>query len=232
MQLIPVINLLFILLPLILVGYFYYLWVENSKEVLYPTLRMVAQLILVGYLLTYIFQTDSWLVGFAIILFMVIVSSFIVLRNVTKKNLSSYNKIFFAIAVGGSINLYLVIEIVLEISPFYEPKFVIPIAGMLYANSMDAISLAAERFEKEIKTNPYNEARKIAFKTAMIPRVNSFLAVGIVSLPGMMVGQILSGVDPLVAVRYQIVVMAMIFSSAGISIVIYLQLLASKKKKV
>jgi len=225
MQLIPITNLLLVLLPLILVGYFYYIWVDNGKEIIYPTVRMLVQLILVGYVLTYIFQADSWLLGTAIILFMVIVSSFIVLRNVAKKTITSYYKIFLAIMIGGSINLYLVIEFILEITPFYDPKFVIPIAGMLYANSMDGISLAAERFEKEIKQNSYDIAKKIAFKTAMIPRINAFLAVGLVALPGMMTGQILSGIDPLIAVRYQIVVMAMIFSSAGISVILYLHLL-------
>lgn len=230
MQLIPVSNLLLTLVPLIFVGVFYYKWVDDGKDILYSTVRMLIQLLAVGYVLAYVFQIDNWLMGLAIILFMIVVSSFITLRNLTEKNLTAYNKIFIAIAIGGSINLYLVIELVLEISPFYEPKFVIPIAGMLYANSMDAISLAAERFEKEIKTNSYDLAKKTAFKTAMIPRINAFLAVGLVSLPGMMVGQILSGIDPLVAVRYQIVVMAMIFSSAGISVIIYLQLLKNLNK--
>ncbi|MCF6190181.1 MAG: ABC transporter permease [Cocleimonas sp.] len=64
----------------------------------------------------------------------------------------------------------------------------------------------------------------IAFRTAMIPITNSLFAVGLVSLPGMMTGQILSGVDPLVAVRYQIMVMAMVFASGGISSAICLVL--------
>ena len=84
-----------------------------------------------------------------------------------------------------------------------------PIAGMVYANSMNSISIAAARFEQEIKIS-------------LIPKINSFLAVGLVSLLGMMTGQILSGIDPLVAVRYQIVIMAMIFGSAGISVILYL----------
>jgi putative ABC transport system permease protein len=229
MELIPVSNLFLVLLPLIFVGYFYYQWVGDNKDIAFSTIRMLVQLILVGYVLTYLFQTDSWLVGIVIIVFMIFISSFIALRNVSEKNTTAYSRIFIAIAIGGSINLYLVIVLVLEVTPYYNPKYVIPIAGMVYANAMDAIALAAERFEKEIKTNDYRHARKIAFKTAMIPRINSFLAVGLVSLPGMLVGQILSGVDPLVAVRYQIVIMAMIFTSAGISIIVYLQLI---KKEV
>ena len=121
------------------------------------------------------------------------------------------------------------IKFVLEMTPFYEPRFVIPIAGMIYANSMNAISIAAERFEKELKNTTTKEANITAFKASMIPKVNTFLAVGLVSLPGMMTGQILSGVDPLIAVRYQIVVMAMIFGSAGMSVITYF-LLTSKIK--
>ena len=63
----------------------------------------------------------------------------------------------------------------------------------------------------------------------MIPQINSLLAVGLVALPGMMTGQILSGVDPMIAVRYQIMIMSMILSSSGIAIVVYFTL---KKKYV
>ena len=226
MELIPAQNLIFMLLPLTVVGYYYYKWTDNSTEVLYATLRMVIQLILIGYALVYIFKNDSWYLGFFIILFMIIMSSFIALRNIEQKSISTYFIIFFAIAVGGTVNLVLIIEFVLDLTPFYEPRYVVPLAGMIYANSMNAISLAAERFEKESKILARVEANKIAFKASMIPRINTFLAVGIVALPGMMTGQILSGVDPLVAVRYQIVVMAMVLGSSGISVIIYLKMIS------
>jgi len=223
MELIPVQNLLFMLFPLAIVGYYYFKWTDNSTEVLYATIRMVAQLIFIGYALVYIFKNDSWQLGFFIILFMIIMASFIALRNIEQKSVSRYFVILFAIAMGGTINLILIIEFVLDLTPFYEPRYVVPLAGMIYANSMNAISLAAERFEKESKLLEREEANKIAFKASMIPRINTFLAVGIVALPGMMTGQILSGVDPLVAVRYQIVVMAMVLGSSGISVIIYLK---------
>ncbi len=226
MELIPVQNLLFMLFPLAIVGYYYFKWTDNSTEVLYATIRMVAQLILIGYALVYIFKNDSWQLGFFIILFMIIMASFIALRNIEQKSVSTYFVILFAIAMGGTINLILIIEFVLDLTPFYEPRYVVPLAGMIYANSMNAISLAAERFEKESKLLEIEEANKIAFKASMIPRINTFLAVGIVALPGMMTGQILSGVDPLVAVRYQIVVMAMVLGSSGISVIIYLKIIS------
>ena len=87
-----------------------------------------------------------------------------------------------------------------------------PLAGMIFASSMTNISLALERLHAEIRNGAtYIDARDTAFRTSMIPITNSFLAVGLISLPGMMTGQILSGVSPLVAVRYQIMVMCMIF---------------------
>ena len=93
---------------------------------------------------------------------------------------------------------------------------------MLYANCMNAVSLVAERFEREKETKQYEAARAAAFRASLIPQINAFLAVGLVSLPGMMTGQILSGVDPIIAVRYQIMVMLMVLGSSGISTILYL----------
>lgn len=228
MELIPVQNFLYLLLPLAVIWYYYRKWVDDSTEVIYATIRMLIQLILVGYVLIYIFENDSWYIGAFLIFIMISMSSYIVLRNIDNRTLSSYFIIFFAIAIGGTINLVLVIEFIFDLTPFYEPRYVIPIAGMIYANSMNAVSLAAERFEKEILISSSHEALKVTFKASMIPVINSFLAVGIVSLPGMMTGQILSGVDPLVAVRYQIVVLAMILGSSGISVILYLKMMSKR----
>ncbi|MDX2481924.1 MAG: ABC transporter permease, partial [Desulfuromusa sp.] len=106
-------------------------------------------------------------------------------------------------------------------------------AGMIFANSMNSISLAGERLEAEISRDiPYDKARSIALQASLIPITNSLLAVGLVSLPGMMTGQILSGVSPLIAARYQIMVMCMIFGSAGISAAIFLTLIKSDLKEL
>ena len=224
MKIIPFSHLIFMLMPVGVVGYFYYKWIGNSKEIALATLRMVVQLLLIGYLLVYIFNNQNSVVGLLIVLFMILVSSLIALRNVQNRNLQTYYKIFISILIGGSINLFLVLYAVIDLESLYQPRFIIPLAGMIYANAMNAISLASERFENEIKNSNFKEARAVAFKGALIPQINSFLAVGLVSLPGMMTGQILSGVDPTVAVRYQIVVMCMVLGSAGISVISYLLL--------
>lgn len=204
------------------VGYFYYKWVGNKKEIAYATLRMLFQLILIGYLLNYIFNADSSWVTLLVVIVMISAASLITMRNISYKSTRIYQAIFISIFIGGSINLFLVLFFVLELDSLNNPRYIIPIAGMLYANCMNAVSLVAERFEKEIVVHPYEKARAISFKASLIPQINSFLAVGLVSLPGMMTGQILSGVDPIIAVRYQIMVMLMIIGSSGISTVLYL----------
>jgi putative ABC transport system permease protein len=88
---------------------------------------------------------------------------------------------------------------------------------------MNTVSLAAERFESEKdRETDVATARNVALDAALIPQINGLLAVGLVSLPGMMTGQILSGVDPQVAVRYQIMVMCMVFGSGGLAAAMYL----------
>lgn len=224
MQTIEIYNLLYMLIPIIITWYFYRKWIGDSYEIIKATLRMTVQLLLIGYVLIYIFQNDNSIVGLIIILFMVSISSFISFRNISNKNINEYKNIFTSILISGTFNLILVLVFVLQLEKLYIPQYVIPIAGMIFANSMNSISLVAERFEKESKNNTYIDARNISFKAALIPQINSFLAVGLVSLPGMMTGQILSGVDPLIAVRYQIMVMAMLLGSATISNIIYLSL--------
>ena len=96
---------------------------------------------------------------------------------------------------------------------------------MVYVVSMTAISLSAERLVAELEKGvTFEKARKAAANAALIPTVNSLFAVGLVSLPGMMTGQILSGVDPLIAVKYQIVVMIMSFAATGLTTFLFLSL--------
>lgn len=222
MQSISFFNLSLTFLPLIFVWYFYKKWTKNSSEILISTFRMVIQLIAIGYLLVFIFETKNIFIDLLILCFMILVSAWITLRVTNEKTTKHYLQISIAVAISGTINLGLIVLFVLKLEPIYDPRYVIPLAGMVFANAMNALSLAVERFEKEIqRDNSFEEAREIAFKACMIPQINALLAVGLVSLPGMMTGQILSGVDPLIAVRYQIMIMTMILSNAGISTVVY-----------
>ena len=229
MQTIPLIKLLYMLIPLSVVGWAYYAWVGKKSEIDLATFRMSVQLLIIGYVLTSLFTTNSISLLVVLVIVMVVSASLIVRRNIRHKDWQTYAVILGAITLSGSFNLVWVLWLVLDLDNPLEPRFVIPLAGMIYANAMNVISLCAERYEKEKEHGVSHEkARAIAFKSSMMPQINSFLAVGFVSLPGMMTGQILSGIDPLIAVRYQNVVMAMILSSGAMSNMIYLLTLNSR----
>jgi len=226
LQPIPLLNLALAFLPALVVIGISFRWAVNAGTSFYAIARMLIQLLLVGYVLTFIFETDQPSVVLIVLIVMLFAASWISLGPLKKREKLKYLKALASISIGGVLTLIVVTRGVLVLSPWYKPQFIIPLAGMIFASSMNTVSLAAERFEAELEHNPdYYQSRKVAFKAALIPLVNTLFAVGLVSFPGMMTGQILSGVDPLVAARYQIMVMCMIFGSAGISASIYLMLI-------
>ena len=232
-QTIPLLNLALAFIPVIAVIIIIGKWQLGYKSSLYAVARMLVQLLLIGYFLTYIFKTESVLIIVAVLAVMLFSASWIALRTLSIPRRTLYLKSFLAIFLGGGITLLLISQAVLNLTPWYLPSYLIALAGMIFANSMNSISLAGERLEAEIGRDvPYNKARSIALHASLIPITNSLLAVGLVSLPGMMTGQILSGISPLIAARYQIMVMCMIFGSAGISAAIFLTLIKDDLKKL
>jgi len=210
------------LVPLIPVLGIYLYWQLNSRDLLLASARMVLQLIVIGFALNFIFDYDEIWLGVLILCFMLLVASSIVVRPIQQKNKQRYWRILISLGIASTLNLYWVLQVVLNLSPWYQPNYVIPIAGMVIANGLTSLSLGAERLEKELpRCKDFGEARKLAFNAALIPQINAFLAVGLVSLPGMMTGQILSGVSPLVAVRYQIMVMSMIMATTCVAVTLY-----------
>lgn len=205
-----------------MVWIFYKKWTNQTFEIIYATIRMLIQLVLIGYVLIFLFKEKNIFLGIFILTFMMIVSVFIMIRNTSEKNIKNYIILLFSVFVSAFLHLFLIIILVLQIKYFYEPRIVIPIAGMIFSNIMNVMSLAIERFEKEYAKNKnFEKARSISFKVALIPQINSLLAVGLVALPGMMSGQILSGVPPLIAVRYQIIIMILGVSGGGIALICY-----------
>jgi putative ABC transport system permease protein len=174
-------------------------WSAGVANGLYATARMLTQLLLIGYVLVYIFETGEPGVVLAVLGFMLLVSSWISMQPLKKKSSRVFLNAFISISVSGVLTLALVSQVVIGIEPWFDPRYLIPLAG-----------------------NP--EARRIAMQAALIPIINSLFAVGLVSLPGMMTGQILSGVSPTVAAKYQIVVMSMLFGVTGMSAAMFLYL--------
>ena len=199
---------------------------HNAKSAASSIARMFVQLMLVGYVLLFIFNNPQPVFTSLILLLMTMVASWIALNVSKKRTVTLYTCALLSILLGGGSVLLVVSQGVLNIEPWYNPRYILPLAGMIFSSSMTAISLSLERFESEIENGiGQHQAMNKAFNAAMIPVINSMLAVGVVSLPGMMTGQILSGVEPIIAARYQVMVMCMMFSATGLTVYIFNYLL-------
>jgi len=225
---IPLINFLALAVPAAAVLAVLFYWNLNLGKSVYALARMLAQLLAIGYVLAYIFAAQSAVLVLLVLTFMLGAATWISLNPLKRPGRPLYVAAFIAIFVAGGLVLIAVTQGVLQINPWYDPRQMIPLAGMIFSSAMTAISLCAERISGELERGvPYQQARASAFNTSLIPIINSLFAVGLVSLPGMMTGQILSGVAPPIAAKYQIVVMIMLFSSVGLASIIFLFL--SKK---
>lgn len=212
------------LAPLLLVLWLLRSWRLGAGQAAYAHARMLLQLLVIGYLLTFLFTVETpWLVMAALAV-MLAAAAWIALQPLARRDHGRLLRALLAIGAVGLAQLALVTQLVIGVDPWYEPRFVIPLAGMIFSNAMNAVSLAAERFAAESDNGVAPaRARSTAMNAALIPQINTLLAVGLVALPGMMTGQILSGIDPLVATRYQIVIMATIFSGAALAAAAYLR---------
>jgi len=222
MTIIPIENLaLSLILPLGVLLIFIK-WKLDWKSLMIAITRMLIQLMALGYFLNFLFNQDNPLSTSLMILFMIIVSSWISLNSIKFQRKKYYKNAIISLFLGALPVLLFVVIIIIPTSPWYTPRFIIPLAGMVFASSMNAIGIGVERFLSEIKTKSLDVSRRNSLKAALIPQINMYLAVGLVSLPGMMTGQILSGIDPLIAVRYQIVVMTMLFGASALSVSLFL----------
>ena len=212
-------------LPTLVVLAIMYAWAAGVGTGIYATARMLAQLLAVGFVLVFIFESDSPLFIAGVVGVMLLAASHIAIRPIPQATPRSYAVALVSISVSSLATLALVTHFVIGVEPWFSPRYVVPLAGMIIAGAMNAISLAGERMHVEIsRGESFETARRTAFKGSIIPITNSLFAVGIVALPGMMTGQILSGVSPLVAVKYQIVVMNMLFGTTGAASALYLVL--------
>jgi putative ABC transport system permease protein len=222
-QTIPLGNLAFAFIPVIAVVVIIGYWGLGYATSLQAISRMLLQLAMIGYFLGFIFESDSALIVVAVLSVMLLASSWIALRTIRIPRRTVFMKSFGSISLSGGVTLLLITQGVLDLQPWYLPSYMIPLAGMIFASAMNSVSLAGERLGAELDRQvPYEKARSVALHASLIPIMNSLFAVGLVSIPGMMTGQILSGISPFVAARYQVMVMCMIFGSAGIASAMFL----------
>ena len=212
-------------IPALLVLIVLWRWSCAAGTSAYALLRMLLQLLLVGYVLTYVFASNSAVVVSSVLLVMLLAACWIALRTINHQRKALMGPAVLSIGVTSLMILTLITQFVLQASPWYDPQLLLPLGGMVLSASMNAVSVAAERMESELLAGVgLRVARNRALLAALIPVTNSLFAVGLVTLPGMMTGQILSGVSPLIAARYQIVVMCMLFGASGLAAAAFLQM--------
>jgi putative ABC transport system permease protein len=224
-QAIPLVNLAFAFVPVLAVALILWRWSLGTGTLAWATARMLVQLVLIGYVLTFIFDARHPAIVGVVLAVMLGTASWIAIRPLHQRRPRIYVHALLAIAAGSVTTLAIVLFAVLRPEPWFTARTLVPIAGMIFSSAMNSVSLTAERLDAELAAqHSFITARREALKVALIPLLNSFFAVGLVALPGMMTGQILSGVEPHIAVRYQIVVMCMTFGASGLAAAAYLTL--------
>ncbi len=202
------------------------------KSLIWGTVRAFVQLTLIGYVLTYIFKLNSLGVIIPIILLMCFIASREATRRITKPLFNPGLVSFISLTASTFVVGFIVVILIISPQPWYSARVMIPIFGMLLGNSMNGIALSLDRMCSEIHSHVNQVEQLLCFgatpweavmayvrkavTAGMIPTINSLMVVGLVSLPGMMTGQILAGMDPQSAVRYQFVVMIMIAAAVAI----------------
>lgn len=212
-----------------------------NKKLLTATLRMVLQLLFVGYYLEYLFKYDNPWINAGWILIMVIVADFATIdRSELKRKMSLLVPIFAATFFGIIVIDLFFLEAVIQLPKFLAAQYTIPITGMVLGNCLrsNVIGINAfyyslsdhkERYQFYLacgasRTEALESFISKALKKSANPTLASMATIGLVSLPGMMTGQILSGSSPLIAIKYQIMIMVAIFSGTILSVFLGIRL--------
>ncbi|BAW80562.1 ABC transporter permease [Candidatus Nitrosoglobus terrae] len=209
------------------------LGLKLERQLLIAAIRMMVQLTLVGLVLKILFTLNSpqW-TGFAALAMILFAGGEVVARQ--KRRIAGFW--FYGLGTGCMLlatGLITVLALTIQIrpDPWYAPRYTLPLLGMILGNTMTGISLGLDNlFAGLVREQRAIEAQlalgatrwkavlpvtRNALYSALIPIINAMAASGLVSLPGMMTGQILAGVDPIEAVKYQMLIMFLISGSTA-----------------
>jgi len=215
--------------------------IRREREIVIASVRMTVQLIAVGYLLEYVFgHADPYITLLLVTIMLAFAVHTIIKRSKNPLSRAMKKWIAYSMLSGFTVSLCVFVFMILGLRPWYEPRYVIPIAGMIIGNSMTGIALGVNTLTGGMKSrrslieaamlfgaSPKTACRSVvndAFDAAMLPTLNSMVGMGIVFLPGMMTGQILGGASPLMAIEYQIAIMLCMVGSVSLSVILFVQM--------
>ena len=197
-----------------------------SKTLAIATGRTLIQLLGVGIVLSFIFATRNPLAILALLLGMVTIAATVARNRIDRDLPKLLQWVWLAIFISGLTTMTYVSLLVIHPDPWYDPRYLIPLSGIVLGNAMTAASIAGERLVNALRNNrveiethlslgatpaqAVQTYRQTAIKAGLIPTINAMMVVGIVTLPGTITGQLLGGADPLTAAVYQILIMFML----------------------
>ena len=217
-----------------------------EKRMAISALRTTVQLLLIGQVLRVLFAHASFPFVFAISMVMLMVAGREVGARQHRriKGFSGWLLGTGSMFVSSFAVAFFALAIVIANDPWYTPQYAIPLLGMLLGNTMNGIALSMDRLTESLwqqrrmveqrlllgqtSLEAIHELRQQAMRSGMIPIINSMAAAGLVSLPGMMTGQILGGSSPMDAVKYQILIMFLICAGTGFGVVTAITLTCRK----
>ncbi len=214
-----------------------------GQRLLLAAVRTVVQLLLLGLVLAWVFSVEGPLAVLAMMTFMIVMAGYEAVRRTTLRIPGGYGAGLGVMLFSSmTVTLYGIVA-VLRVDPWYRPQYIVPILGMVLGNTLNGISLGLEtvldgfaRDRERVEVllahgaSPAEASRDVvrrAVRTGMVPILNSMVAAGVVSIPGMMTGQILAGQDPGGAARYQIFILFLI--AAGVALGTVLVVLAARR---
>jgi putative ABC transport system permease protein len=197
-----------------------------SGQLILAAGRTVVQLVVVGYFLDAVFALRNPWVVLAVLAVMLTVAAIVARNRISKKIPLVLPVVWGSIFAGAALTLLYTNLLIVQPAPWYEPQYLIPLAGIVTGNAMNGAAIAGERLvstinasQQEIETHlslgatpqqAVEQYRKDAIKAGMIPTLNQMMVVGVVTLPGTITGQMLSGVSPSDAAAYQMLIMFML----------------------
>ena len=205
-----------------------------SQQLIIAAMRTAVQLTLVGLVLKVLFANASfgWVMLMALIMLLVAGREVMARQERRFKGWLGYAVGTFSMFLSSFAVTIFALVVILGEDPWYTPQYAIPLLGMLLGNTMNGIAIAMDRLTHsaweqraviearlmlgERWDQAIAEYRRQAIRSGMIPIINAMAAAGIVSLPGMMTGQILAGAAPVEAVKYQILIMFLISAGTGL----------------
>ncbi|MBN2878834.1 MAG: ABC transporter permease [Clostridia bacterium] len=209
-----------------------------NKEMIISVARMIVQLLLVGIYLQFLFQWNYAWLNILYIGIMVIVSAMTIIKSCKLKKSRFFLLLFAGIGIPLFASVFLLTGVVLQIDNMFDARYTITLSGMLLGNCMRSIIISFNTFYNDMRENEdtyllylslgASRAQAVkptiikAMEAALKPAIATMMTIGLVSLPGMMTGQMLGGSLPLTAIAYQIIIMAAIFilQYTGISVML------------